>query len=57
MVNPYKKIVISCSYMQQRHSSLVNWIKEEFTDISFNDNRLKNKKHFSMEDFLVDEVF
>ena len=23
------------------NSSLVNWIKEEFTDISFNDSRLK----------------
>ena len=25
------------------NSSLVNWIKEEFTDISFNDSRLKKR--------------
>ena len=25
------------------NSSLINWIKEEFTDISFNDNRLKKR--------------
>ena len=25
------------------NSSLVNWIKEEFTDISFNDNRLTKR--------------
>lgn len=25
------------------HSSLANWIKEEFSDISFNDNRLTKR--------------